>query len=90
MFWGIIHYIIILFLRHSYHHEYCMLCTLYLIAFMSVDRTTVQAADVGHTDADEFDTTLHGPWMKRWEIVHHNRHTASMLASTGQEDSYKP
>lgn len=61
-----------------------------LIAFMSVDRTTVQAADVGHTDEDEFDTTLHGPWMKRWEIVHHNRHTASMLKSTGPEDTYKP
>ena len=62
-----------------------------LLAFMSVDRTTVQAADVGHTDEDEFDTTLHGPWMKRWEIVHHNRHTASMLASMdGQEESYKP
>jgi hypothetical protein len=60
---------------------------------MSVDRTIIQAADVGHTDEDEFDTTLHGPWMKRWEIVHHNRHTAaaSMLAGTaGQQDIYKP
>lgn len=60
--------------------------------FASVDRTTVQAADVGHTDEDEFDTTIHGPWMKRWEIVHHNRHTASMLSHTeGTEPpTYKP
>lgn len=64
------------------------LCCVTFAAFVAVDRTTVQAADVGHTDKDEFDTTLHGPWMKRWEIVHHNRHTASMLNSTG--DSYKP
>ena len=60
-----------------------------LIAFMSVERTGVQAADVGHIE-DEFDTTIHGPWMKRWEIVHHNRHSASMLTSTGPGDSYKP
>jgi hypothetical protein len=26
----------------------------------------------------EFDTTIPGPWMKKWEIVHHNRHTAVM------------
>lgn len=24
----------------------------------------------------EFDTTIAGPWMGQWEIVHHNRHTA--------------
>ena len=28
---------------------------------------------------EEFDTTLHGPWMERWEITHHNRHTEAML-----------
>ena len=27
---------------------------------------------------DEFDTTIHGPWMKRWEIVNHNRHVLSL------------
>ena len=25
----------------------------------------------------EFDTTIKGPWMNRWEIVHHNKHTAA-------------
>eukprot|EP00058_Branchiostoma_floridae_P017594 XP_002603083.1 hypothetical protein BRAFLDRAFT_63284 [Branchiostoma floridae] len=24
---------------------------------------------------DEFDPTIQGPWMLRWKIVHHNRHT---------------
>lgn len=25
-------------------------------------------------EIDEFDTTIQGPWMKKWEIVHVNRH----------------
>ena len=25
---------------------------------------------------DEFDTSVQGPWMNKWDIVHHNRHTA--------------
>lgn len=41
------------------------------------NRTEVQSEVVGHSE-DSFDTTVHGPWMKRWEIVHHNAHTASM------------
>jgi len=24
----------------------------------------------------EFDTTIAGPWMGQWEIIHHNKHTA--------------
>lgn len=31
---------------------------------------------------DPFDTTISGPWMHRWPIVHHNRHTAKLIAST--------
>lgn len=27
---------------------------------------------------DEFDTTLSGPWMHRWELTNHNRHTATL------------
>ncbi|CAD5121217.1 DgyrCDS9751 [Dimorphilus gyrociliatus] len=26
-------------------------------------------------EENEFDTTITGPWMKRWEIVHENKHT---------------
>lgn len=29
-------------------------------------------------EEDEFDTTIVGPWMTKWEVVHHNRHTASL------------
>ena len=25
-----------------------------------------------------FDTTIAGPWMKRWALVHENRHTANL------------
>ena len=41
------------------------------------DRSRVMAEAVGY-EMDEFDTTIHGPWMNRWEIVHHNRHTESL------------
>ena len=37
---------------------------------------------------EEFDTTLHGPWMKRWEITHHNRHTQAMLNDNKEGLSY--
>eukprot|EP00794_Sanderia_malayensis_P012089 gene12089-13335_t len=30
---------------------------------------------------DEFDTTVAGPWMTRWEIVHHNKHTKTFQRS---------
>jgi len=26
-------------------------------------------------ETDEFDTTVTGPWIGRWPITHHNRHT---------------
>jgi hypothetical protein len=25
-------------------------------------------------EEEEFDTTIQGPWMKKWEIVHMNKH----------------
>jgi len=27
---------------------------------------------------DPFDTTISGPWMHNWPIVHHNKHTAKL------------
>lgn len=30
--------------------------------------------------ADPFDTVIAGPWMNRWEIVHHNRHVDRFLS----------
>ncbi|XP_071493910.1 phytanoyl-CoA dioxygenase domain-containing protein 1 homolog [Diadema antillarum] len=38
-------------------------------------KNTEQGA-TSHEDDDEFDTTITGPWMQRWEMVHTNRHTA--------------
>ena len=29
-------------------------------------------------DGGEFDTTISGPWMHRWDLTHHNRHTATL------------
>ncbi|KAK3087156.1 hypothetical protein FSP39_002452 [Pinctada imbricata] len=47
--------------------------------FESVDRTTVQQKSVEGVvkvaDDHEFDTTIQGPWMKKWELTHHNVHT---------------
>ena len=31
------------------------------------------------SDPSAFDTVIAGPWMGRWEIVHHNKHTARYL-----------
>ena len=33
---------------------------------------------------EEFDTTIHGPWMKYWEITHPNRHTNAMIQNEGR------
>ena len=44
--------------------------------FANVDRTALQD-EVMNNVVDPFDTKIQGPWMKRWEITHHNRHTAS-------------
>ena len=45
--------------------------------FAVKDRTRLQVAEMG-IEEDEFDTTISGPWMRRWKIVHHNKHTESL------------
>ncbi|XP_078000823.1 uncharacterized protein LOC144453411 [Glandiceps talaboti] len=52
-------------------------------AFDKVDRHSEAHKSTEGEEADEFDTTAPGPWMKRWEIVHHNRHTAKLLSTSG-------
>eukprot|EP00058_Branchiostoma_floridae_P020986 XP_002606476.1 hypothetical protein BRAFLDRAFT_93267 [Branchiostoma floridae] len=49
--------------------------------FESVDRTGNQQRQMNNEAGaeDEFDTTIQGPWMLRWEIVNHNKHTRSIL-----------
>ena len=59
--------------------------------FALVDRTRLQERDVGWESEGAFDTTIHGPWMRRWEIVHHNKHTASLLKQSDSiESSWHP
>ena len=31
---------------------------------------------------EEFDTTIQGPWMKKWDIVHVNQHVGSLTPNT--------
>ncbi|XP_013416111.1 uncharacterized protein LOC106177776 [Lingula anatina] len=56
-------------------------------AFTKVDRTASQEKILGK-DVDEFDSTLSGPWMKKWEIVHHNKHTDAYFA--GADSTVNP
>ncbi|XP_078680911.1 phytanoyl-CoA dioxygenase domain-containing protein 1 homolog [Branchiostoma floridae x Branchiostoma belcheri] len=50
-------------------------------AFEAVDRNKQQQKSMDNVAGaeDEFDATIQGPWMTRWEIVHHNKHTRSMV-----------
>ena len=43
--------------------------------FANTDRTKLQEKEMSKAVESEFDTTIYGPWMRRWEIVHHNKHT---------------
>ena len=31
-----------------------------------------------NAEDENFDTTIQGPWMKKWEIVHINRHVSKL------------
>ena len=43
------------------------------IAFPNIGFTWFQEAD-----NPKFDTTIQGPWMRKWEMVHMNQHTDSL------------
>lgn len=61
--------------------------------FASLSRDKVQTEhtlDPSKLPDDEFDTNIHGPWMRRWEIVHHNKHTASLTDEGSSWDSDRP
>ncbi|XP_078491713.1 uncharacterized protein LOC144742356 [Ciona intestinalis] len=51
-----------------------------------VDRTKLQMESLKE-DNDDFTTEVAGPWMKRWDIVHHNRHT-EMLNMKGNSTGW--
>ena len=46
--------------------------------FDKIDRTKAQIASVKDiieiAEDQEFDTTVQGPWMRKWELVNHNNH----------------
>ena len=44
-------------------------------SWASQDRQTAQIAALGAVEED-LDTTIAGPWMRTWPLLHHNRHTA--------------
>nr|CAB3264842.1 phytanoyl-CoA dioxygenase-like [Phallusia mammillata] len=47
----------------------------------NTDRTKLQMEKLDE-DNDDLTPEIGGPWMKRWEIVHHNRHTESLQGNT--------
>ncbi|XP_066263528.1 phytanoyl-CoA dioxygenase domain-containing protein 1 homolog [Branchiostoma lanceolatum] len=53
--------------------------------FYSADRGSELERSTGLSgeEVDEFDTTVHGPWLTRWPIVRHNRHTRALLVQQG-------
>ncbi|XP_071801414.1 uncharacterized protein [Asterias amurensis] len=44
----------------------------------------IPEVDDDQTTDDEFDTTIMGPWMKRWDLVHHNKHTAKFVTQKSE------
>ena len=53
----------------------------FFLDFAVLDRDKLQTAHTVSADQlpdDEFDTNIHGPWMTRWDIVHHNKHTKTL------------
>eukprot|EP00058_Branchiostoma_floridae_P003702 XP_002589190.1 hypothetical protein BRAFLDRAFT_74653 [Branchiostoma floridae] len=53
--------------------------------FFNADRGSELEMSTGLSgkEVDEFDTTVHGPWLTRWPIVRHNRHTRALLLQQG-------
>lgn len=52
-------------------------------SFDAVNRHEKQSESMNAKNEDFFDTTIPGPWMKKWELVHHNRHTKALLEHDG-------
>jgi len=55
-------------------------------AVKDLEHDLARASDeIGRGDApidpSLLDTTISGPWMRRWRLVHHNRHTAQLPAA---------
>ncbi|XP_071162484.1 1-deoxypentalenic acid 11-beta-hydroxylase-like [Mytilus edulis] len=60
-------------------------------SFNKIDRHQVQKESIEENDSaieDEFDTTIQGPWMKKWEIVHVNRHILEHRKKEGNPETW--
>jgi hypothetical protein len=59
-----------------------------LDATMETAAAAAAGGDDGESKADEeFSTVIVGPWMKRWKMVNHNRHTDAFEASEASGDA---
>lgn len=57
--------------------------------FNSLNRHTIaQEATTGQAIDDEFDVTIQGPWMKKWEIVHVNQHVTAHREQEGDPSKW--
>ena len=56
--------------------------------FATIDRHKLQNESINY-ESNPFDTRIYGPWMKRWEITHHNRHTESLTTGGSSWHSHK-
>lgn len=65
---------------YDVHRFYSRVIFVSSLEFAVIDRNKLQAKHASSRAAyeDEFDTNIHGPWMNRWEIVHHNKHTDTL------------
>jgi len=43
----------------------------------------------GRKESDPFDTTISGPWMHQWPIIHHNKHTKTLDPTGGSSSWHK-
>ncbi len=44
---------------------------------MGNDSKDAMSQYYGDNADEDFDATVHGPWMDQWEIVNHNKHTTA-------------
>ena len=51
------------------------------------DVEEVSGGDGKSTQDDPFDTRIAGPWMKRWRVKHHNKHTEFAEKTLGDDGS---
>ncbi|OWF37080.1 hypothetical protein KP79_PYT09770 [Mizuhopecten yessoensis] len=59
------------------HRRYTQIVVSEKTGLLTIDSFLEVGMHIKNEDEDDFDTTIQGPWMKKWEIVHVNRHVES-------------